>query len=554
MGFCGKEARSLPPPPGEGKFRFVIDDTPGLPSGGDVWVLVIKTAKPTDSGVYVCEVNSSPIVRSFHRLSVLSKSMLPPNNSTDVASEYEDPRQAFSSRNHNYTDCCTSKNVSSACLGFCNIQSILEGTTGQDPEQCELDFPAIVNCMADGRNHVPCCIQERVPDICQDVCRGEYTAITDNIKTHFSCSSYTEQTLACIVEGIELLPSPPENVEVEALTEKSLKVEWAFPMSNSETVTEYSVNVTSLRMFDEKAEDSGIGVNNVTESHTVTVKVPASQNSTVLQDLAPFTMYEVRVSALNTHGSSLPSYSVRSLTLTPGNMKQTAVGQPPQLPDIGSCCFNKGITHKTCVEKLCDPKEAASAKITDLMICAPWAADTFGCLTNGLDHTPCCKARGLPDICQQLCTGNVSSIDFNYFKCLRYMGEYTNCLLQGYGVLPSAPTQVRLTNLEAEFAILHWSPPKTLGDTVLHYNVHIRMISDENDEYRPITKVHSPYVLEGLESDTGYEVYVEAVNTHGVGTPSSRLTFGNRQQGERIVSKDRRLVRSSAQLRLYPPN
>jgi hypothetical protein len=57
-------------------------------------------------------------------------------------------------------------------------------------------------CDADGRNHVPCCIQEGVPDICQDVCRGEYTVITDNIKTHFSCSAYTEETLACIVEGI----------------------------------------------------------------------------------------------------------------------------------------------------------------------------------------------------------------------------------------------------------------------------------------------------------------------------------------------------------------
>jgi hypothetical protein len=55
---------------------------------------------------------------------------------------------------------------------------------------------------ADGRNHVPCCIQEGVPDICRDVCRGEYTVITDNIKTHFSCSAYTEETLACIVEGI----------------------------------------------------------------------------------------------------------------------------------------------------------------------------------------------------------------------------------------------------------------------------------------------------------------------------------------------------------------
>lgn len=82
------------------------------------------------------------------------------------------------------------------------ISFLIQGSTGQDPENCESDFPAIVRCMADGRNHVPCCIQERVPDICQDVCRGEYTAITDNIKTHFSCSAYTEQTLACIVEGI----------------------------------------------------------------------------------------------------------------------------------------------------------------------------------------------------------------------------------------------------------------------------------------------------------------------------------------------------------------
>lgn len=58
-------------------------------------------------------------------------------------------------------------------------------------------FPVV-----DGRNHVPCCVQEGIPDICQDVCQGEYTPITDNIKTMVSCSPYTEQTLACIVDGI----------------------------------------------------------------------------------------------------------------------------------------------------------------------------------------------------------------------------------------------------------------------------------------------------------------------------------------------------------------
>ena len=55
--------------------RFFIlgtdDDNGGteVPSGGDVWVLVVKNSQQTDSGIYVCEVNSNPIVRSFHRLS-----------------------------------------------------------------------------------------------------------------------------------------------------------------------------------------------------------------------------------------------------------------------------------------------------------------------------------------------------------------------------------------------------------------------------------------------------------------------------------------------------
>ncbi|XP_060521519.1 Ig-like and fibronectin type-III domain-containing protein 2 isoform X2 [Cylas formicarius] len=515
------------------------DGSSELPSGGDVWVLVIKNSRLTDSGIYVCEVNSNPIVRSFHKLSVLSKSMVPATNLTTDIIPFDDPK-SIAVRNHNYTDCCVLQNVSSGCLGFCNIQSILEGITGQDPEHCEKDFPSIVKCMADGRNHVPCCIHERVPDICQDVCRGEYTAITENIKTHFSCSAYTEQTLACIVEGIQLLPSPPEDVEVDALTEKSIRVEWSRPRSNSQTITQYMANLTALRSFDENSdsfEDNTSGNNTVT---TIIQSVPADQNSSVFNDLTPFTMYEVTVTAHNLVGSSLPSYAIRTLTLAPGQVKQTMVGHTPALPDIRSCCANKGITHKTCLTKLCDPIEAESVEITDMMICAPWAQDTFGCLTNGMDHTSCCRTRGLPEICQQLCTGNVSSIDFNYFKCLRYMGEYTNCLLQGYGVLPSAPTQVHISNVGTEYALLYWSAPKTLGDTVKSYNVHTMKVNsadeEEEENHRVINKAQSPFVIEGLESVTDYEVYVEAVNAHGVGNPSPRLIFrtGSKIEEEKI--------------------
>lgn len=37
-------------------------------SGGDVWVLLIKDTKPSDTDLYVCEVNSDPPVKSFHPL------------------------------------------------------------------------------------------------------------------------------------------------------------------------------------------------------------------------------------------------------------------------------------------------------------------------------------------------------------------------------------------------------------------------------------------------------------------------------------------------------
>lgn len=91
----------------------------------------------TDSGI-VC-------------LSVLSRTLAPPDNATELLNPEggsEEGGVAAGVRNHNYTECCARSNVSASCFGFCNIQSILDGNTGQDPEHCEADFPDIVRCMA----------------------------------------------------------------------------------------------------------------------------------------------------------------------------------------------------------------------------------------------------------------------------------------------------------------------------------------------------------------------------------------------------------------------
>lgn len=524
-----------------------------ISSGGDVWVLVVKEAKASDAGIYVCEVNSNPVVRSFHKLSVLSRALQPPPENASSGAAFgpgingeRDP----SARRHNYTACCAARNVSQSCFGFCDIQSILEGNTGTDPERCELDFPNIVSCMADGRNHVPCCAKQRVPDICQDVCRGEYTVITDNIKTHFSCAAYTEPTLACIAEGVELLPSPPEDVETEQLTEHSVNVSWTPPRAGGDAVTSYVVNVTQLRVFDED-DEAPEGLENGPEDSYVAaaaaeadgrtpastdapraplmglhLTIPGTYSSTIVNDLIPYSMYEVTVVARNLHGESLPSFAVRATTLPPGAaVAVTPAAAAPALPDVRACCAQKGITQPTCLDKLCDPAASALVEVPDLMVCAPWAAETFACLANGKDHSPCCRARGLPRPCLDLCSGNLTQIDFSYFNCLKHMPSYTSCLLQGYGVLPSAPQHVRVSMVDTSFALVHWAAPDILADTVREYALRWRPLSTYDNEYRAAPARRQPYVLEGLRPGVAYEVFVEAVNAHGASEPSARIVF-----------------------------
>ena len=79
---------------------------------------------------------------------------------------------------------------------------LMFSVVGNSPTECEADFPNIVNCMADGRDHLPCCLDQGIPEVCSDLCRGEYTVQQDNIKSLFSCSSYTAPTLACIAVGV----------------------------------------------------------------------------------------------------------------------------------------------------------------------------------------------------------------------------------------------------------------------------------------------------------------------------------------------------------------
>ena len=138
--------------------------------GGQVYVLVIKNVTMADAGLYICELNSDPVPRSFHELKVLSPSLqppLPPSSSDQQQTATKDSLEVWnfsteSPISHDFTACCASSNVSSSCQAFCHVKQILDGSTGVDPAECEQEFPAIVKCMADGRDHLPCCLDQGV--------------------------------------------------------------------------------------------------------------------------------------------------------------------------------------------------------------------------------------------------------------------------------------------------------------------------------------------------------------------------------------------------------
>lgn len=200
-----------------------------------------------------------------------------------------------------------------------------------EPEQCEKDFPNIVRCMADGRNHVPCCLEKGIPDLCQDMCRGEYTPFTDLLKSRVSCVQHTLPGLQCILDNIQKLPSEPQAISVEALTERSLQVSWSPPEQLAKTVKYYQINATKLHSFDQDFLANG-----TTKDSLISIQVSADQSSAIVSNLEPFTMYTVTVSAHNNFGSSLPSIRIRALTLENGVVnKETSVAVVPVLP--GEC-------------------------------------------------------------------------------------------------------------------------------------------------------------------------------------------------------------------------
>ncbi|KFM57521.1 Ig-like and fibronectin type-III domain-containing protein, partial [Stegodyphus mimosarum] len=508
-----------------GEVRIIPDSRFSLlhQKGHETWVLQIQKAQVNDSGRYICEVNTNPRMQIYRLLSVVER--IPSNN------------KAFPV-DHNYTNCCVKNGVPTFCREFCSLQSVIMG--GQsNPWQCMDHLPKITKCLTDGRNHTPCCIKQNIPEVCRSVCSGNYALTT--VRQHYSCMDYTVPTLSCIAEGIELLPGPPQEVTVEAISDSELKIKWMPPLQDI-PVEKYHINLTLIKELSDLQElESGMvdqkKVNKMQKSGSpssvktfMTVLVDGNKTSYVASGLQPVTMYEIQITSENSHGKSMPTYAVRALTLASSNQDSgpSATNETyfAHLPNITKCCQEKGVPEGKCLRSLCDPADDEDTRLSDVLMCAPFVNITFECMAGGADHSQCCHQRGLPEVCLDFCRGNVTQLDYRHFVCLDHIDIYGNCLLEYYKVLPGPPEQFLVSMVHSRWAVLKWSPPSFLPQTVLNYVLYWKEVAmDEIIEYNVVNDVKSPHLLDNLQPKTRYEVYVAAKNAFGLSRGSVRAVF-----------------------------
>ena len=121
-------------------------------------------------------------------------------------------------------------------------------------------------------------------------------------------------------------------------------------------------------------------------------------------------------------------------------MSFTTPAPPPKLPNATECCASLDFevaVPPSCTAKMCDYKQIQDIQVIDMMMCASWTWDLFSCLVDGRNHEPCCRRRGVPDVCSTFCSGNATEAErlhHKHFKCERYMPDIANCFMESYEV------------------------------------------------------------------------------------------------------------------------
>lgn len=191
---------------------------------------------------------------------------------------------------HNIADCCRAQNVSSPCMVACSFYLDIEAVI--DLPECIVDFDKLMKCAADGSDHRACCAQNDVPRRCLNWCRGEPIG---NVNT--CLLSYARPIIGCFQSNRDLLPGPPQNVQLQVISHTEVQVRWNEPLKNPLTVLGYKV------YWHEVTESEAAVLD--TNRSMLTSSIETKETSVRITDLNPNLLYKLVIKAGNNHGASV---------------------------------------------------------------------------------------------------------------------------------------------------------------------------------------------------------------------------------------------------------
>lgn len=183
------------------------------------------------------------------------------------------------------------------------------------------------------------------------------------------------------------MPGQPELVIVEAVSATTLKVSWQRVSDAKELakIDGWIINLTKLSSFEDTISASRntsaparpasspaaspslasltiVDVMNnsslaamtkllAAPSATLSLKLDKNINEFSIDNLKPYTVYQIQMFAYNSRGRSQLTDPIRALTLAPdnelpGGADAADTYAEPNLPDTRKCCLDRGVTLK----------------------------------------------------------------------------------------------------------------------------------------------------------------------------------------------------------------
>ncbi|CAJ0935199.1 unnamed protein product, partial [Mesorhabditis belari] len=425
----------------------------------------------------------------------------------------------------NTPKCCREANVSEFCAAkMCdptqsvNLLSTISISTG-----CRQEWPKVSPCIADGRNHTECCKKLGVQAECLPVCAGSTEELSMNAML---CLNLDLSTIyQCMREGYETHPSPPMNVTVDQIKEKSVVISWSDPAANSHLVESFTILLkrnlhgAEIKRFE-----------NVTSPYKI-------------DDLEMDASYTVSVKSHSFKGTSLPSTAILFQTAPP--MDQVCpIGEPllldsgarfrcsdnspcplsytcTEFDDSGYCCLQQSETstdfHSCCSSRSLKDECLETCLYNSTSFpetCISHLNTWVQCGSEGHDHSRCCEQSGLPKECMTGCRHPFELPE----NCSTYTEKLRYCFATHLSRQPTLVKNLHTVRVGEKNVVLVWDASMNANE----YEVQLFDI-DNTTRRKNVTKPR--YEITDLAPGREYKARVIAFNVASSSPPSWNISF-----------------------------